>query len=324
MHSYFTNCSRKPRANVEPFSQFVKYKSDHLTVEKDSKNSLRLQMDTVDFPRNELKSKTSHRLNSEKRSQHSETSTTVDNYITFQSDMSLQSNSTRQNCRPIDSTTSLSKDVFLQSLNEEDNSFTCDDDAHYSCKGQSTYPTTSTPSSSCTQNQKSTSHISVDENESSTACKNCFCLKQKLKFLTEVNQELKRLLVASLGNDLKLRIEQLVHEKAGLSCDLDRSLYYLADNMDNVDRISIDCDVWRSKFLASRLMIDELANLKAELSLHFAESQKALQCLLNERSQLSDLLNDCNVKLKELFKQNHVISTESDSEGISCVGESNF
>ena len=79
--------------------------------------------------------------------------------------------------------------------------------------------------------------------------------------------------MASLGNNLKLQLEQLIHEKVAMSCDLDISLRQLADNMELVDKVSIDCDVWRNKFYASRQMIDKLAGVQREMSQHLADSQ---------------------------------------------------
>ena len=111
-----------------------------------------------------------------------------------------------------------------------------------------------------------------------------------LKVQMNVNKELKRLLIASVGSDLQRRLEQLVHEKAELSCELDSSLEQLVASGEEVDNVSIECDIWRSKFLASRLMIDELASWKAELTLQYRQSQQALQCMMQEREQLSKTL----------------------------------
>ena len=121
-------------------------------------------------------------------------------------------------------------------------------------------------------------------------CDLCTELKSMLKVQANVNKELKRLLVASVGSDFQHHLEQTVHEKAELSCELDAALQQSITSREDMDRISIDCDIWRSKFLASRLMIDELASWKAELSLKYEESQHALQCMLQERKQLSQVL----------------------------------
>ncbi len=119
----------------------------------------------------------------------------------------------------------------------------------------------------------------------------------KLKQQIGVNKELKRLLIASVGSNLQLRLEQMVQEKAELSHNIDASLQQLAELSEDLDRVSIECDIWRSKYLASRVMIDELAGWKAELSLHFKESLRALRCLLSERREVSEELVKCHSEI---------------------------
>lgn len=67
-----------------------------------------------------------------------------------------------------------------------------------------------------------------------------------------MNRELKKLLVASVGDDLQYHFERLAREKNQLVLEneaLGRSLGHTAEQL---ERMSIQCDVWRSKFLASR------------------------------------------------------------------------
>ncbi len=168
------------------------------------------------------------------------------------------------------------------------------------------YPTSSTPiggghGNPINMSEHSPTRLfpSIDDS-SDYCCTNCTRLEQKAQFLTESNRELKRLLVASLGEHLKLQMEQLINEKAAISCDLNISLRQLSDNIELVDKVSIDCDVWRSKYLASRLMIDELASVKREVSHHLVSSQQALVCMLGERDQLSQVLTECNTQLRRM------------------------
>ena len=128
----------------------------------------------------------------------------------------------------------------------------------------------------------------------------CSELESRLKIQTDINKELKRLLVASMGNDLQHCLNHIAEEKATISQDLDTSLQRLADNYEEIDRVSIECDIWRSKFLASRLMIDELASWKAEETRQLRESQRALQCMLKEHAELRHSLLQCGRHLSEL------------------------
>ena len=123
-------------------------------------------------------------------------------------------------------------------------------------------------------------------------------LEAQLRRQTDVNRELKRLLVASVGCDLELRLEQIAREKAELSQDLDLSLQQVMSNSEELDQVSIECDIWRSKFIASRVMIDELASWKAELSLQLRESRKALQHLMQERGDIARELSECSAHLQ--------------------------
>lgn len=125
-------------------------------------------------------------------------------------------------------------------------------------------------------------------------------LESQLRIQTDINRELKRLLVASMGSDLQYRLNQIAEEKAIISQSLDASLHQLAEDHEEIDQISIECDIWRSKFLASRLMIDELAGWKAKITRQLHESQRALQCTLKERTELGSALLQCRHHLSEV------------------------
>lgn len=68
----------------------------------------------------------------------------------------------------------------------------------------------------------------------------------------QVNRELKKLLVASVGDDLQYHFERLAREKNQLILENETLGLSLAHTTEQLERMSIQCDVWRSKFLASR------------------------------------------------------------------------
>ena len=68
----------------------------------------------------------------------------------------------------------------------------------------------------------------------------------------QVNRDLKKLLVASMGADLQAQLQHLSTERAQLSQDLENTIGTLATERENLERVGIQCDVWRSKFLGSR------------------------------------------------------------------------
>lgn len=73
-----------------------------------------------------------------------------------------------------------------------------------------------------------------------------------IHFVGQVNRELKKLLVASVGDDLQYHFERLAREKNQLILENEALGRGLAHTMEQLERMSIQCDVWRSKFLASR------------------------------------------------------------------------
>lgn len=73
-----------------------------------------------------------------------------------------------------------------------------------------------------------------------------------LNILHQVNRELKKLLVASVGDDLQYHFERMSREKNQLILENEALGRNLAHTTEQLERMSIQCDVWRSKFLASR------------------------------------------------------------------------
>ncbi|XP_010170558.1 golgin-45 [Antrostomus carolinensis] len=126
-------------------------------------------------------------------------------------------------------------------------------------------------------------------------------LSNQLRIQTEVNRELKKLLVASVGDDLQYHFERMAREKNQLILEnevLGRNLSQLSEQL---ERMSIQCDVWRSKFLASRVMADELTNTRAILQRQTRDAQSAIQDLLNERDQFRQEMIDTQKLLEELM-----------------------
>ncbi|NXJ11562.1 GO45 protein, partial [Odontophorus gujanensis] len=126
-------------------------------------------------------------------------------------------------------------------------------------------------------------------------------LSNQLRVQTEVNRELKKLLVASVGDDLQYHFERMAREKNQLILEnevLGRNLSQLSEQL---ERMSIQCDVWRSKFLASRVMADELTNTRAILQRQTRDAQSAIQDLLNERDQFRQEMIHTQKLLEELM-----------------------
>lgn len=126
-------------------------------------------------------------------------------------------------------------------------------------------------------------------------------LLNQLRVQTEVNRELKKLLVASVGNDLQYHFERLAREKNQLILENEALGRNTAQLSEQLERMSIQCDVWRSKFLASRVMADELTNSRAVLQRQNRDAKSAIQDLLSEREQFRQEMLASQKLLEELL-----------------------
>ncbi|XP_060716011.1 golgin-45 [Tachysurus vachellii] len=126
-------------------------------------------------------------------------------------------------------------------------------------------------------------------------------LSNQLRVQTEVNRELKKLLVASVGDDLQYHFERMSREKNQLILENEVLCRNLAHTVEQLERMSIQCDVWRSKFLASRVMAEELTNSRAARQRHIREAQTAIQDLLREREEFSRDMTHTHRSLEQLL-----------------------
>lgn len=63
---------------------------------------------------------------------------------------------------------------------------------------------------------------------------------------------MKKLLVASVGEDVQGRVQCLTEDKARMATMIRKYSEKVDKDYEEKEKISIQCDVWRSKFLASR------------------------------------------------------------------------
>lgn len=126
-------------------------------------------------------------------------------------------------------------------------------------------------------------------------------LSNQLRVQTEINRELKKLLVASVGDDPQYHFERLAREKNQLILENEALGRNTAQLSEQLERMSIQCDVWRSKFLASRVMADELTNFRIVLQRQNRDAQSAIQDLLSEREQFRQEMISTRKFLEELL-----------------------
>ncbi|KAL7290170.1 hypothetical protein TKK_0015883 [Trichogramma kaykai] len=113
-------------------------------------------------------------------------------------------------------------------------------------------------------------------------------LENQLKFQAQVNGELKNLLVAAVGEDLQTRVNLLTEDKLQLAQALLNSANHLSTHQEQTEWLAGQCEVWRSKFLASSLMVEELAKWKAALHQRTSELNGIIGKLLEEHSSVRD------------------------------------
>lgn len=77
-------------------------------------------------------------------------------------------------------------------------------------------------------------------------------LEKQLKLQVQINGELKNLLVAAVGEDMETRVNCLAEDKQHLAQKLINTARNLSTHQEQVEWLASQCEVWRSKFLASR------------------------------------------------------------------------
>ncbi|XP_064081646.1 golgin-45-like isoform X1 [Macrobrachium nipponense] len=129
-------------------------------------------------------------------------------------------------------------------------------------------------------------------------------LESQLNVQSQVNTELKKLLVASVGEDVQGRVQCLTEDKARMASMIRRYSEKVDKDYEEKERMGIQCDVWRSKFLGSSMLVDELASWKAVLSQRLEEAQEAVRILMDEHDLARQhILNTyrMNKQLREAF-----------------------
>ncbi|XP_075976440.1 golgin-45 isoform X2 [Anticarsia gemmatalis] len=136
-------------------------------------------------------------------------------------------------------------------------------------------------------------------------------LTEQLKQQVQVNKELKTMLVASMGEDLEIQVQSLNEDKKHLANALLSSAQHLSTHQEQTEWLAGQCEVWRSKFLASSLMVEELAQCKKLLTEKTDNLHQAIKQLLDERCRARDMML-CTYKnlysLHEKWLENITIS----------------
>lgn len=60
------------------------------------------------------------------------------------------------------------------------------------------------------------------------------------------------MLVAALGEDMQLKVQYMTEDKARLGMNVLQFSEELSEKNEEIEKLSVQCDVWKSKFEASR------------------------------------------------------------------------
>ena len=115
--------------------------------------------------------------------------------------------------------------------------------------------------------------------------------EKQLKIQMRVNTEVKKLLVASVGEDIEAKVDYLTQDKARLAADIRQYSSIMTRDFEEKEKLSVESDLWKSKFLACSLIVDDLARSKATLGQKCDSFDHHVRLLLHERKMLWDSLN---------------------------------
>ncbi|KAL5232624.1 hypothetical protein ACI65C_000034 [Semiaphis heraclei] len=116
----------------------------------------------------------------------------------------------------------------------------------------------------------------------------------------QVNNELKSMLVASIGEDIEAKIQMLTEDKVLLAHKLLNFTGALAGRQDQLETVAGERDVLRSKFLAGSLIVEDLSKWKSFLCDRVDKLEASLQTVLDENRKNRHLLKSAHENLKIL------------------------
>jgi len=114
--------------------------------------------------------------------------------------------------------------------------------------------------------------------------------EKQVKIQTQVNSEVKRLLVASVGEDIEARVDFLTQDKARLAADVITYNNKISRDWEEKEALHVESDIWRSKFLASTLILEEVSRTKQNNEARCQQLEHASRRLLVERNEVRGLL----------------------------------
>lgn len=139
--------------------------------------------------------------------------------------------------------------------------------------------------------------ISTSERESELE-KDLELLRKELNIEQKMNSELKRLMIATLSDELQGQVEALTEDKVRLAYRVDEYMGKLRVEDEESDRLRIDRDVWKCKFLAQSIRCDELTSKNEYLLKTLVGVQEAVKTKNVTSEEIRDFIQ---LDLQPLF-----------------------
>jgi len=125
--------------------------------------------------------------------------------------------------------------------------------------------------------------------------------EKQLRIQGQVNGELKSLLVASVGEDIEARLDFLTQDKARLAADVLHYNKKISRDWEEKEALHVESDIWRSKFLASTVILEEFNRSKQILETRNHQLEHTARRMIIERKDFATKLNVADNMLKSLL-----------------------
>lgn len=122
---------------------------------------------------------------------------------------------------------------------------------------------------------------------------------------------------------METRVQHLTEDKLQLARALLKSANHLTSHQEQTEWLSGQCEVWRSKFLASSLMVEELARWKSALTQRVQEFQENTKYLLDDRNKSYNTLMKTHHRMVDVLE--HLGGKiPAETNGTVALSESNL
>ncbi|KAL4003153.1 hypothetical protein ACH3XW_6430 [Acanthocheilonema viteae] len=107
-------------------------------------------------------------------------------------------------------------------------------------------------------------NVEIEKEENTDNSKELRRLKKDLELERQLTQELKRILVATMGDDLTCHVKSLSEDKVRLAHKMTKFEAQISHDHDRAEDLAILADMWRCKFLAMSIRADEMRNQRSQ------------------------------------------------------------